>query len=59
MLRSSAWAHTRRGEQLRFPVDHYRHYGGANHFDLLSHLAVADQLVKWSAGRPALSAGVA
>jgi pimeloyl-ACP methyl ester carboxylesterase len=47
VMRSSAWAHGRRGERLRFPVDHYRHYGGANHFDLLNHPAIYEQIRRW------------
>jgi pimeloyl-ACP methyl ester carboxylesterase len=47
VLRSSAWAHGGRGERTRFPVDHYRHYGGANHFDLLNHPAVYAQIQRW------------
>ncbi len=58
VLRSSAWAHGRQGERLRFPVDNYRHIGAANHFDLLNHPAVGDQLVRWLRGRPELPAPV-
>jgi triacylglycerol esterase/lipase EstA (alpha/beta hydrolase family) len=47
VMRSSAWGHGRRGERLPFPVDHYRHYGGANHFDLLNHPAVYEQIRRW------------
>jgi hypothetical protein len=54
--RPSAWAQRRRTERLRFPIDNYRCVGGANHFDLLNHPAVAEQLVRWLAGRPALPA---
>jgi PGAP1-like protein len=59
VLHASAWAHGGRGERLQFPVDHYRHVGGANHFDLLNHPAVYAQLRKWlGSGRelPAASA---
>jgi pimeloyl-ACP methyl ester carboxylesterase len=59
VLRPSAWAHERRGERLRFPVDHYHHVGGANHFDLLNHPAIYAQICKWLAGRRELSAPVA
>jgi hypothetical protein len=52
VLHSSAWAHAGRGERLQFPVDQYTHVGGANHFDLLNHPAVYEQLKKWlSTGR--------
>ncbi|HWD85142.1 MAG TPA: hypothetical protein VG321_05280 [Solirubrobacteraceae bacterium] len=51
VLHGSAWGTPGRGERLRFPVDHYRHYGGATHMDLLGHPAVADQIVKWLAPR--------
>jgi pimeloyl-ACP methyl ester carboxylesterase len=47
VLRSSAWSHGRRGERMRFPVDQYRHVGSANHFDLLNHPAIYDQLKLW------------
>jgi hypothetical protein len=50
--RASAWAQ-RPFERVRFPVDHYAHVGHANHFELLGHPAVADQLVRWLAPRPA------
>jgi pimeloyl-ACP methyl ester carboxylesterase len=45
--RASAWSHEGRGEQLQFPIDRYSHLGGANHFDLLNHSAVYDQLRRW------------
>ncbi len=52
MLHSSAWGHEGRGERLRFPVDRYRHVGGATHFDLLNHPAVYGQIRQWlSVGR--------
>ena len=44
VLRPSAWAHWGRGERLRFPIDNYRHVGGVNHFDLLNHPAVYEQI---------------
>jgi pimeloyl-ACP methyl ester carboxylesterase len=46
VLRASAWGQ-RRGERLRFPVDHYRHVGGANHFELLNHPAIYQQIEGW------------
>jgi pimeloyl-ACP methyl ester carboxylesterase len=44
----SASGHGRR-RQLPFDVDKGMHLGGANHFQLLNHPAVYDQLVKWLA----------
>ena len=52
VLRHSAWSHGGRGEKLRFPIDRYRHLGGATHFDLLNHPAIYDQIRRWlSTGR--------
>lgn len=48
---SSAWGFEPPGQRLRFPIENYRHYGGATHFDLLGHPAIADQLVKWLSPR--------
>jgi pimeloyl-ACP methyl ester carboxylesterase len=56
VLRASAWAHRRRGERMRFPVDHYRHLGGATHFDLLNHPAIYELLRGWLQGPKALPA---
>lgn len=47
VLRSSAWAHAKRRERLRFPIEHYHHVGGANHFDLLNHPAIYEQIKRW------------
>ena len=47
VLHSSAWAHRRTGERLRFPLDHYRHLGGVSHFTLLNHPAIDALLVDW------------
>ena len=59
VLRASAWSHGGRGERLQFPVDQYSHVGGANHFDLLNHPAVYEQIRRWlSAGEPRLPAQV-
>jgi pimeloyl-ACP methyl ester carboxylesterase len=59
VLRSSAWAHGgAAGQRMRFPVDNYRHFGGATHFDLLNHPAIYDQIRQWLVGRPALPAPV-
>ena len=44
VLRSSAWAQESRTKRLRFPVEHYYHVGSANHFDLLNHPAIFDQM---------------
>ena len=51
VLHASAWGTPGRGQRLRFPVDNYRHYGGATHFDLLGHPAIAEQIVSWLAPR--------
>ncbi len=52
VLPRSAWAQEGRGRRLQFPVDHYRHVGGATHFDLLNHPAVYEQIRRWlGAGR--------
>jgi hypothetical protein len=56
VMRASAWGQTRRGERMRFPVDHYRHFGGVNHLQLLNHPAVYDQVRKWLSPRTALPA---
>ncbi len=56
VLRSSAWSHAGRGQRMTFPIDHYRHIGGATHFDLLNHPAIYQQLVKWLTATPALPA---
>ena len=44
---------------MRFPVENYHHVGGANHFDLLNHPAIYEQIKRWVSGRPALEPGVA
>jgi pimeloyl-ACP methyl ester carboxylesterase len=56
VLRSSAWSHGGRGEPMRFGIDHYRHLGGATHFDLLNHPAIYMQLRRWLTAGRALSA---
>jgi hypothetical protein len=56
VLRASAW-HQRRGERLRFPIEHYGHLGGINHFQLLNHPAIYRQICRWMAPRRALPAG--
>jgi triacylglycerol esterase/lipase EstA (alpha/beta hydrolase family) len=57
VLPASAWHHEGRGKRLRFPVDHYRHVGGANHFDLLNHPAIYEQIRRWLSSRRALPPG--
>ena len=56
VLRASAWSH-QRGQRLRFPIEHYSHLGGANHFELLNHPAIYQQIRRWMAPRRALPAG--
>jgi pimeloyl-ACP methyl ester carboxylesterase len=56
VLRSSAWAHAHPGERMHFPVDHYRHVGEINHFDMLNHPAIYGQIRGWLLARPALEA---
>ncbi len=55
VLQASAWAH-RRGQRLRFPVEHYTHIGRVNHFELLNHPAIYRQIHRWMAPRRALPA---
>jgi hypothetical protein len=57
VLRASAWAHRGRGHRLRFPVEQYAHLSGANHFDLLNHPAIYNQIQHWLGARRALPAG--
>jgi pimeloyl-ACP methyl ester carboxylesterase len=40
-----------RKRRIPFEVDNGMHLGGANHFQLLNHPAVYDQIVRWLAGR--------
>ncbi|MDQ6729105.1 MAG: hypothetical protein M3022_02060 [Actinomycetota bacterium] len=47
VLHSSAWAHRRTDERMRFPLDRYRHIGGASHFTLLNHPAIDALRVDW------------
>jgi pimeloyl-ACP methyl ester carboxylesterase len=44
VLQPSAWAHEGKGKRMRFPIEHYYHLGQANHFDLLNHPAIFDQM---------------
>jgi pimeloyl-ACP methyl ester carboxylesterase len=57
VLPASAWDHAGRGQRLTFPLDQYRHVGGAHHFDLLNHPAIYEQIRRWLA-RQALPVGV-
>jgi hypothetical protein len=59
VLHASAWGHKRPGQRLQFPVENYRHLGRANHFDLLNHPAIGDQIVSWLGARNALPPPVA
>lgn len=56
VLQPSAWAHEGRGKRMRFPIEHYYHLGGANHFDLLNHPAIFDQMRRCLASQRALPA---
>jgi hypothetical protein len=53
VLQASAWSH-KRGQRLRFPVEHYSHIGRVNHFELLNHPAIYRQIRRWMAPRRAL-----
>jgi pimeloyl-ACP methyl ester carboxylesterase len=44
VLQPSAWAQEAKTKRLRFPIEHYHHLGGANHFDLLNHPAIYAQM---------------
>jgi pimeloyl-ACP methyl ester carboxylesterase len=54
VLRPSAWAHEGKGKRMRFPIEHYYHLGKANHFDLLNHPAIFDQMRRCLASQRAL-----
>jgi pimeloyl-ACP methyl ester carboxylesterase len=54
VLQPSAWAHRGRGKRLQFPIEHYHHLGGANHFDLLNHPAIFAQIRRCVASQRAL-----
>jgi pimeloyl-ACP methyl ester carboxylesterase len=56
VLRPSAWAHESDAKRLRFPIEHYYHLGQANHFDLLNHPAIFDQMRRCLASQRVLSA---
>jgi pimeloyl-ACP methyl ester carboxylesterase len=46
-----------RKRRIPFDVDKGMHLGGANHFQLLNHPAVYDQIVSWLAGRGSAGPG--
>src|SRR3954452_3359046 len=46
-----------RKRRIAFEVDNGMHLGGANHFQLLNHPAVYDQIVRWLAGRGSAAPG--
>ncbi len=56
VLQPSAWAHAGRGKRLSFPIEHYHHLGGVNHFDLLNHPAIFAQMRRCLASQRALPA---
>ncbi len=56
VLRPSAWAHPGQGKRLSFPIEHYYHLGGANHFDLLNHPAIYAQIRRCIGSQRALPA---
>jgi pimeloyl-ACP methyl ester carboxylesterase len=58
VLHPSAWAHEGRGKRMRFPIEHYYHLGGANHFDLLNHPAIYAQMRRCLGSQRALPARV-
>jgi len=55
VLQASAWSQ-QRGQRMRFPVEHYSHFGRINHFELLNHPAIYMQMRRWMAPRKALPA---
>jgi pimeloyl-ACP methyl ester carboxylesterase len=58
VLQPSAWAHAERGKRVQFPIEHYYHLGGANHFDLLNHPAIYEQIRRCLQSQRALPAPV-
>jgi pimeloyl-ACP methyl ester carboxylesterase len=58
VLQPSAWAHPGPGTRMRFPIEHYFHLGGANHFDLLNHPAIYAQIRRCVQSQRALPAPV-
>jgi pimeloyl-ACP methyl ester carboxylesterase len=59
VLRPSAWAHPGRGQRMQFPIEHYYHLGKANHFDLLNHPAIFEQMRRCLQSQRALPAPAA
>jgi pimeloyl-ACP methyl ester carboxylesterase len=56
VLQPSAWGSAGKSERLRFPISQYHHLGGANHFDLLNHPAIYEQIRRCVTSRRALPA---
>jgi pimeloyl-ACP methyl ester carboxylesterase len=56
VLRPSAWAQESHTKRLRFPIEHYYHLGQANHFDLLNHPAIFEQMRRCLQSQRALTA---
>jgi pimeloyl-ACP methyl ester carboxylesterase len=56
VLQPSAWAQEGRSRRLQFPIEHYHHLGGANHFDLLNHPAIFAQMRRCLGSQRALPA---
>lgn len=59
VLKPSAWSHPEAGKRLSFPIEHYYHVGGANHFDLLNHPAIYAQIRRCLSSQLALPAAAA
>jgi len=59
VLPASAWHHEGRGKRMRFPIGHYQHLGGVNHFELLNHPAIYAQITRWLTSRKQLPAPAA
>ncbi len=62
VLQPSAWDLDSHPSRTRFPIEHYHHLGGANHFDLLNHPAIYARMRRCLGSQralPARSASVA
>jgi pimeloyl-ACP methyl ester carboxylesterase len=57
LVRYPSASGTGRRRRIPFDVDKGMHVGGANHFQLLNHPAVYDQIVNWLAGRGSAAPG--
>ncbi|MEA2431076.1 MAG: hypothetical protein QOI19_1549 [Thermoleophilaceae bacterium] len=57
LVRYPSASGTGKRRRIPFDVDNGMHLGGANHFQLLNHPAVYDQLVRWLAGRGSAAPG--